>query len=159
MKKIHDLVPVDVAIWRVSHHHRHLVNLRLESLGLYRGQHRLIARLGFQDGRTHSDLAESMRISNATVSKMVQRMEQNGFVERRQDEFDQRISRVFLTQRGKETAVKLEEMFLQLERDEIEGFSKEETVQLMEFLERINENLMEHIPHHHKPKKHKKGKE
>lgn len=159
MKKIHDLVPVDVAIFRVSHHHRHVVNMRLESLGLYRGQHRLIARLGIENGCTHSELAESMRISNATVSKMVQRMEQNGFVERRPDEHDQRISRVFLTEKGKRTSSKLEKMFLQLEEDETKGFSEDELEQLMDYLIRLNENLVQFIPHHPKSNKQKENKE
>lgn len=159
MKKIYDLVPVDVAIWRVGHHHRHVVNMRLESMGLYRGQHRLISRLGYDDGLTHSELAESMRISNATVSKMVQRMEHKGFVERRQDIHDQRISRVYLTELGKETTVKLEEMFLQLQADEIKGFSEEEIAQFMDYLERVNQNLVEYIPHHPKHNKTKEDKE
>jgi len=144
---------IDVAIWRVSHHHRYLVRSRLESLGLYRGQHRMIWMLEEEDGRTHSQLAEHMRISNATVSKMVQRMEQNGFVERRADKKDQRISRVFLTTKGREISEQLKAMFNQLEIDETVGFSEEELDQLKDYLERLNNNLKRFIPHHQKEKK------
>ena len=157
MVNLFEKVPVDVAIWRVGHLHRHLVTLRLESLGLYRGQHRLISRLGDTDGLTHSDLAESLRISNATVSKMVQRMEQNGFVERRQDAHDQRISRVFLTQKGKDIHQQMDAMFVQLQVDELEGFSQEETDQLVKLLNRLSENFQKYLPDHdHKKQKHRK---
>ena len=85
---------------------------------------------------------------------MVQRMESNGFVTRRADEHDQRISRVYLTEKGSKTLKKLEELFLQLEKEEIDGFSPDEIEQLMDYLERINNNLKKHIPHHqdHKQK-------
>jgi DNA-binding MarR family transcriptional regulator len=159
LKKKNDSHLVDVAIWRVSHHHRYIVNSRLESMGLYRGQHRLIWCLSESDGLTHSALAERLRISNATVSKMVQRMEQNGFVKRQPDQHDQRISRVFLTEKGREIEQKLRDMFFQLEADEIEGFSETEIEQLVDFLARINVNLMKHIPHHQEHKKTTKKKE
>jgi DNA-binding MarR family transcriptional regulator len=152
-----DKIPVDVAIWRVGHLHRHLVTLRLESLGLYRGQHRLITTLGNIDGLTHSELAESLRISNATVSKMVQRMEQHGFVERCQDQNDQRISRVFLTEKGHSIHQQMDKMFVQLQKDELEGFSDEEVDQLMVLLEKLNANFLKHLPQNiHNTKKQRK---
>lgn len=136
-----DLVPIDIAIWRIGHYHRHAVHRRLESLGLYRGQHRLISILGETDGLTHSELSSLMNVSNATISKMVQRMEQTGFVERRTDEKDQRISRVFLTEKGRQVDEKIKQMFLQLQEDEIEGFNEEEIERLMDYLQRIAKNL------------------
>lgn len=153
MKNFLDLVPVDVAIWRIGHHHRMLVHTRLESLGLYRGQHRLVSILGESDGLTHSQLAEDMRISNATVSKMVQRMEHTGFVTRQPDQHDQRISRVFLTEKGKRVYEETKQMFLQLQDDETEGFTQEEIDQLISYLDRLNTNLLKHIPHQEQKKK------
>lgn len=151
-----DKIPVDIAIWRVGHLHRHLVTLRLESLGLYRGQHRLISTLGNADGLTHSELAEALRISNATVSKMVQRMEQHGFVERCQDQHDQRVSRVFLTDKGHSIHQQMDKMFVQLQKDELEGFSDEEVDQLMVLLEKLNSNFLKYLPQNiHNTKKHR----
>jgi DNA-binding MarR family transcriptional regulator len=156
---IHDQTPIDVAIWRVSHHHRHVVHTRIESLGLYRGQHRLIDKLHYEDGLTHGELAKALNISNATISKMVQRMEQTGFVDRRPDKSDQRISRVYLTEKGRDIHEQMNNMFIQLQEDEIEGFTEEEVAQFVSYLDRLNQNLMKHIPHHHKQTTKKKEEE
>ena len=150
--KFLELVPIDVAIWRLGHLHRHVVHNRLESLGLYRGQHRVISILGETDGLTHSELSKLMNVSNATTSKMVRRMEQTGFVIRHTDEIDQRISRVFLTDKGKNVNENIKKMFIQLEMDETQGFNKEEIAQLMDYLDRLSQNLGKYIPHH--PEKH-----
>lgn len=144
--KLQNIVPVDVDIWRVGHLHHHIVNDRLESLGLYRGQHRLLFALGDEDGKTHKNLSELLNVTPATITKMVQRMEQNGFLERKMDPKDQRISRVFLTQKGKDIQEQLKQLFIQLEKDEIEGFSSEELTQFQNYLQRVQANLKNHFP-------------
>jgi len=146
--KLHELVPVDVDIWRVGHLHHYLVHDRLESLNLYRGQHRLLFALWDGDGKTHKELSIRLNVQPATITKMVQRMEQNGFVERKPDANDQRVSRVFLTQKGIEIQEKVKQLFLQIEMDEIEGFSKEESDQFQVYLQRVQKNLKKHLPKH-----------
>lgn len=143
--KLQELVPVDVDIWRVGHLHHHLVHDRLEALNLYRGQHRLLFALWDGDGKTHKELSIRLNVQPATITKMVQRMEQNGFIDRKPDSNDQRVSRVFLTQKGIEIQEKLKQLFLQIEMDEIEGFSKEESDQLQAYLQRIQKNLKKHL--------------
>ena len=59
---------------------------------------RLIAR---DEGLTHSQLAQRMGVERASVSTAVQRMEKAGLLERRSDPRDQRLSRIYLTERGR----------------------------------------------------------
>lgn len=146
--KLHEMVPIDFIIWRVGHHHHHLVYSRLESLGLYRGQPRLLSALYEQDGQTHGELANQLNVQPATITKMVQRMEQNGFIIRRADPRDQRISRVFLTPKGTDIHNQVNQTFLEIQEDEIEGFTEEEKNNLFDLLLRVNQNLEKHIPHH-----------
>ena len=55
-----------------------------------------------REGLTHSELADCMGVERASVSSAVQRMERAGLVERRPDPKDQRVSRIYLTDRGHE---------------------------------------------------------
>ncbi|NSW51329.1 MAG: MarR family transcriptional regulator [Anaerolineae bacterium] len=146
--KLHELTPIDFMIWRVGHHHHQLVSSRLENLGLYRGQPRLLASLYEQDGQTHGELASQLNVQPATITKMVQRMEQKGFIIRRADLKDQRISRVFLTPKGTEIHNQVIQMFVQVQADQVEGFSEEEKASLMLLLRRLNENIEKHLPNH-----------
>lgn len=55
---------------------------------------------------TQRELAEKLHLAPATVTTMLQRMERDGLIERRPDEADQRLTRITLTQAGREQGLK-----------------------------------------------------
>ncbi|MBN2469334.1 MAG: MarR family transcriptional regulator [Anaerolineae bacterium] len=122
------------------------IRLRLEPLGLYKGQPYVIELLSEQDGLSQGELGEAMRLQPATVTKMVQRMEQAGFVERRADVRDQRISRVYLTPAGQQVRPALDAIWDEIAAELFAGFSEEDQRQLEELLQRLCENLVCGLP-------------
>jgi len=126
-------------ICRLNHGHMYAV---LEELGLYRGQPYVLRILGEEDGLPHSELARRMRVTPATVSHMVRRMERAGFVVRRPDPEDQRISRVYLTDKGWATHGRLHEVWEEIEAQAFGGFTAEERVLLRRFLLQVRDNLV-----------------
>ncbi len=121
----------------------------LSSLGLYRGQPILLSVLWRHEGLAHSELAAELDVTPATITKMLQRMEQAGFVSRRPDPDDQRISRVYLTDKGREIRAQVDEVFRVMEGDMLAGFTDTECEQLRGFLSRIRTNLehaIERVP-------------
>ncbi len=122
------------------------IRVHLEPLGLYKGQPHVIELLAAQDGLSQGELGEAMRLQPATVTKMVQRMEQAGFVERRPDARDQRVSRVYLTAAGREIRPALEAIWEELAGDMFAGFTAEEQRQLEGLLRRLCENLLCGLP-------------
>lgn len=123
-----------------SLHHR--VHHRLEELGLYRGQQFMLFALWQEEGLTHSELAEHMRVSPATVSNGVKRMERAGFVERRPDPTDERVSRVYLTEAGRGVRGAVERAWQELEARAFSGFDEGELSSLRQLLHRVLENLI-----------------
>jgi len=123
---------------RLHHHHAHA---SLDVLGLYRGQPPVLFALWNQDGMTHSELAEKLEITPATVTRMIQRMEKTGFVQRRPDVADQRVSRVYLTEAGRAVHAQLQSIRERMEVENFAGFSNEEQLMLRKFLLRIRDNL------------------
>ena len=89
--------------------HRRMHEL-LCGLGLYRGQPAMLNALWAQDGLTHSCLAERLNKSPATITKTVKRMERAGFVVRRADPRDERLSLVYLTDAGRDIQSAVEEV-------------------------------------------------
>jgi len=53
------------------------------------------------DGISQHELADELHVAAPSISRMLQAMERAGLVERRDDERDQRITRVYLTERGR----------------------------------------------------------
>jgi DNA-binding MarR family transcriptional regulator len=115
----------------------------LEEFGLFRGQPPLLCALWEEEGRTHSELAEHLHVQPATITKMIKRMERAGFVERRQDMQDQRVSRVYLTAAGQNVRDAVEGVLRKLEEQTFAGFSSEERALLNQFLLRVRDNLMQ----------------
>jgi len=121
------------------HHVR--VHQLLDALGLYRGQPHLLRALWEQEGPTQTDLAEYMKITTATMTKMIQRMEKAGFIQRKPDPDDQRISRVYLTDVGRAVQQDVEAVWVKMNEETFAGFTDDELALLRHFLLQIRLNL------------------
>jgi DNA-binding MarR family transcriptional regulator len=121
------------------HHAR--AHALLDELGLYRGQPRLLRALYEGEGITHGDLADRLRVTPATITKMIQRMEKAGFVERRADRVDQRVSRVYLTGAGHAIREAVDGALGTLEDEALAGLIEGERLQLYALLLRVRDNL------------------
>jgi DNA-binding MarR family transcriptional regulator len=113
-----------------------------ESLGLHRGQPLVLRMLWEQDGRIHSELAAVLRRSPATITNMVKRMEKAGFVERCSDPDDERVSRVYLTDAGREIQAGVEAAWRSFEQQTFSGFEQDELDTLCDLLMRVLDNLI-----------------
>lgn len=114
----------------------------LEEIGLYGGQQFVLMALWENEGIIHSELAEQLHVRPATITNALKRMERAGFIERRQDAEDQRVSRVYLTDAGRNIRGAVEEVWRELEEQTFADFSSEERALLNQFLLRIRDNLM-----------------
>jgi DNA-binding MarR family transcriptional regulator len=72
---------------------------------------------------------------------MIQRMERAGFIQRKSDPQDQRLSRVYLTEAGRVIRSEVETIWLHIEAETFAGFSIEEKESLRNFFLRIQNNL------------------
>jgi len=136
---------LDFLLAQVSRLHRQRAHELLDKLGLYRGQPPVLFALWEQDGLTHRELAEQLEITPATMTRMIQRMEKAGFVQRQPDASDQRLSRVYLTDAGRTVRVELESVWQRMDVECFNGFSDEERVVLRGFLLRLRANLSQVI--------------
>ena len=135
------ITSVDLLIGEVCKLHYRRVHTLLDDLGLYRGQPRLLHALWEREARTHSELAEHLNVQPATITKMLQRMQEAGFVQRRQDPEDQRVSRVYLTAAGRDIQERVQQVWQQLEEEALAGFTLEERILLRRFLVQVHDNL------------------
>ena len=132
------IAPLLAKTCKLKHQRMHKL---LEGLGLYQGQPSVLRALWRQDGLMHSELAESLNRSPSTITNMVKRMEKAGFVVRRPDPRDERISRVYLTDTGCRIRTAVEDVWRTFEEQVFVGFSEEELAMLCEFLLRICQNM------------------
>ncbi len=121
--------------------HRQRAEALLSEIGLHVGQEMLMCGLWEKEGITQTELAEHMMIQPATVTNMLQRLEREGLVDRRPDIEDQRISRVYPTEKGRNIEEEVQEKWTQLEQEAFGGLSVEESVLLRRLLLQVYQNL------------------
>nr|WP_283243662.1 MarR family transcriptional regulator [Feifania hominis] len=114
----------------------------MEKLGIHPGQVPLFQALAAHDGQSQRELADSLCIKQSTMTVMIQRLERSGFVERRADEHDQRVSRVYLTDAGRDIAAQCAQILHGIQQQLLEGFTPEEIILMRRFSKQIKENLV-----------------
>lgn len=80
----------------------------LAPLGLTYGRYIYLFGLYIENGRTQQSLADSAASDKAATTRSLCRLQQDGFIERRSDDSDRRVVRVFLTDKGRRLRPKLE---------------------------------------------------
>jgi len=117
------------------------LNAALGEIGIYAGQEVVLWELSRQDGLSQSHLVERMCVQPPTVSKMLDRMEITGLVRRSPDAEDSRISRVYLTEQGRDNLQGVREIWIALEQRMTDNLTVEERILLRRLLLQIHENL------------------
>jgi len=128
---------VELLLARLCRLHHARAQVALEKIGLYRGQPHLLRLLWEREGRSHGELAAAMGVAPATVTRMIQRMERAGFVERRRDPADERLSRVYLTRRGRAVRQEVERILLDLQEKALAGLQGQERRTLRRLLAKM----------------------
>ena len=141
MPKPKHLKTLDFLLANICHLHRSRARQLFHAIGLHRGQPLVLLALWEQEGLTQSDLAERLGIKPATVTKMLQRMEKAGFIQREPDAGDQRVSRVHLTPAGRAVRRDVEAVWKTMEAETFASFTQPEQALLRRFLLRMLENL------------------
>lgn len=114
-------------------------------IGIYPGQVPILGFLKEHDGYSPKELAERMHVKPPTVTVTVQRLEKAGMVFRRQDEKDQRVTRIYLSPKGHEVMEKAEKAVKEYEKLLFEDFSEAELCLMRRFFLQIIDNI-EKIP-------------
>lgn len=114
---------------------------QMQELGIYPGQIPVLGLVAKKDGLSQRELAKILNIKPPTVNVSVQRLEKAGFLYKKPDEKDQRVTRIYLTEKGKETKVKALERIHKNKAVMLEGFSEAEQCLLRRFLEQILANI------------------
>jgi MarR family transcriptional regulator for hemolysin len=102
-----------------------------------------IVMYGIENGASASqrDLAKSLRIEGATLTRHLDRMERDGLIVRTRDEADRRQIRAELTAEGKELYRRLKVVARRTNRRVCEGLSEQDQAHLRRILGHIRANV------------------
>ncbi len=121
--------------------HRTCSNQQLEAIGMYKGQELIMCELWQQNGLTQSDLVDRLAVQPSTLTNALNSMEKSGLVQRKPDDNDQRVSRVYLTEHASEIWPQVQQVWDDMEARTFANMTIEERVLLRRLLMQVYDNL------------------
>ena len=70
-------------------------------LGLTYSEFSLMLMLYDKEGCSQDDMTSFLHVDKAAITRVIKKMEQNGYLYRKQDSTDRRLKRLYLTDKGK----------------------------------------------------------
>jgi DNA-binding MarR family transcriptional regulator len=118
---------------------------RAQFLGLTRAQWRVLVHLGPRPGINQSALADILELDVVTMGRHIDRLERDGWLERRADPGDRRAWRLYLTEASRPTLEQMERVAAETQAAALDGVSPDDRERLIALLGKIKTNLaMQH---------------
>jgi DNA-binding MarR family transcriptional regulator len=115
---------------------------RVRTLGITRAQWLVLTRLHRHPGVSQSELADLMEVERASAGRMIDRLEANGWVERRAQNGDRRVKRVYLTPEAERVHRRIWRVAEATVDDALTDLSSRESAQLRALLARVKKTLV-----------------
>jgi len=121
---------------------RHLSKLMKEQhLPITPEQFSVLSHLWERDGLQQSELALCTNRNRANVTRIIDILEREEIVERRDDEADRRVFKIYLTKKGRLLKEDTAKCAAQSIKDSLKGLSKEEIAICTKVLMKIKNNV------------------
>ncbi len=114
---------------------------RALALSLTLPQCRALAHLEKNEGISQKRLAELSELDPMTLVRILDRMEVDGWVQRRFDPTDRRAHTLWLTSKARPILDHVAQLVAETRTEALQGLSGEERARLTELLERVHANL------------------
>jgi DNA-binding MarR family transcriptional regulator len=114
---------------------------RLLNHGFYAGQDQIMLALDHEDGQTPGQLAGRLGVRPPTITKTINRLQVQGFLDKRPSESDARQAHIFLTDSGRDAIRAIEKSVRKTEKQALKGLDKKEQKALSKLLSRVEANL------------------
>ena len=116
---------------------------QLKDTGLTLGQPKVLDYLKDHDGASQKEIAAGCLIEAGSLTSILNRMEKQHMIERKNLNGNRRSFHIFLTESGKKNQKLVEETFEKIEETALNNVSEEEQKVFMEIFLRIYRNLAE----------------
>jgi MarR family transcriptional regulator for hemolysin len=118
---------------------------KARTFGMTRAQWAVLLRLERREGLKQSDLAEALDLQPITLTRLVDRLCDNGLIERRADPHDRRAKRLYLTAAARPLIDRIADRIEELSETVLAGIEPAEIDRMLAKLGLARENLRQAI--------------
>jgi MarR family transcriptional regulator for hemolysin len=109
--------------------------------GITRAQWAVLAKVERSEGMKQTELAEQLEMQPITLTRLIDKLCDNGWIERRGDSTDRRVNRLYLKKAARPLLGKLAGLKSEITATALEGISPAEAERLVAQLESVKENV------------------
>ncbi len=124
------------------------VGKRLKPFGIGKGQFMYLMKLFEKDGLTQDELSEKLNMDKGTTARALLKLEEQGYIVRKENKHDRRSNQVFLTEQSKNMKSDLFSVLHDWTEILSQNLSEEERQQVLVLLDRMSNNAAEYIYEH-----------
>ncbi|WP_309119274.1 MarR family transcriptional regulator [Paenibacillus sp.] len=116
-------------------------NIEFKEYELTKGQYLYLVRVCENPGIIQEKLAEMIKVDRTTAARAVQKLENNGFIEKKDDPQNKKIKKLFPTERGENVYPFIKREHEYSNSVALSGLSEKEADTLFTLLKRIRKNI------------------
>ena len=120
---------------------RTYIDQRAREHGMTRAQWGVLVRLERQEGMTQAEMAEALEIQPISLVRLIDRLCEQGLVERRPHPRDRRANRLYLTDKGHTTLLQLVPLGKEIAAEILTSMDDGDVADLLQKLLRIKRNI------------------
>src|ERR1700744_2266094 len=109
--------------------------------GITRAQWAVLAKVERAEGMKQTELAELMEMQPITLTRLIDKLCDAGWIERRSDDTDRRVNRLYLRKAARPLLGKLAGLKAEIKGTALEGIGPADAQRLLAQLETIKENV------------------
>jgi MarR family transcriptional regulator, transcriptional regulator for hemolysin len=109
--------------------------------GITRAQWAVLAKVERNEGMKQTELAEQMEMQPITLTRLIDKLCDNDWIERRSDASDRRVNRLYLKKAGRALLGRMSGLRSELTANALDGINPADAHRLLNQLEAIKENV------------------
>ncbi|MBS4171753.1 MarR family transcriptional regulator [Bacillus sp. FJAT-49736] len=116
-------------------------NIEFKEYDLTKGQYLYLVRICENPGIIQEKVAEMIKVDRTTAARAIKKLEMGGFIEKKEDEHNKKIKKLFPTEKAKDVYP-----FIKRENEysnsvALAGFSETEVETIFRLLQRVRKNV------------------
>lgn len=116
-------------------------NIEFKEHDLTKGQYLYLVRICENPGIILEKLAEMIKVDRTTASRAVKKLDMNGFIEKKGDQHNKKIKRLYPTEKGQSVYPFIIRENNHSNKVALDGFSEEEAERALQLLQKVRMNI------------------
>jgi DNA-binding MarR family transcriptional regulator len=116
-------------------------NIEFKEFDLTKGQYLYLVRICENPGIIQEKLAEMIKVDRTTAARAIKKLEMNSFIEKKDDQHNKKIKKLFPTEKGKNVYPLIKRENDHSNDVALAGFSETEVKTIFNLLQRVRKNI------------------